>query len=80
MLSMGAAFCIRVTAVVSNIVRYGDRSEPKYGLEPRFEALTQFVKSPNSSRGVMIKAITPPPQQDYITDNLRMILYLWMIL
>ena len=77
---MGAAFCIRVTPVVSNIVRYGDRSKPKCGLEPRFEALPQFGKSPNSSRGVMAKAITPPPQQDYITDNLRMILYLWMIL
>ena len=38
-----------------------ERSEPKSGLEPRFEALTQFVKSPNTPGGVMAKAITPLP-------------------
>jgi len=33
------------------------------GLAPRLEALPQFGKSPSSPRGVMAKAITPPPQQ-----------------
>ena len=42
---------------------YADRSEPKGGLEPRFEALPKTGKSPNTPGGVMAKAITPHPQQ-----------------
>ena len=30
-------------------------------------------ESPNSSRGVMAKAITPPPLLDYFSDNLRLV-------
>ena len=41
---------------------YADRLEPKFGLDPRFEALPQTGKSPNSPGGVMAKAITPHPQ------------------
>jgi len=39
-----------------------DRPEPKSGLEPRFEALPQNGKSPNTPGGVMAEAITPLPQ------------------
>ncbi|ALB28180.1 hypothetical protein JP39_01610 [Companilactobacillus heilongjiangensis] len=42
---------------------YADRSEPKNGLEPRFEALPKTGKSPNTPGGVMAKAITPHPQR-----------------
>ena len=48
---------------ISKFYRYGDRFEPECGLEPRLEALPQFGQSPSSPRGVMAKAITPPPQQ-----------------
>ena len=48
---------------ISKFYRYGDRFEPKCGLEPKLEALPQFDQSPSSPRGVMAKAITPPPQQ-----------------
>jgi len=41
---------------------YADRSEPKSGLEPRFEALPKTGKSPNAPGGVVAKAITPHPQ------------------
>ena len=41
---------------------YADRPEPKSGLEPRFEALPQTGKSPNTPGGVIAKAITPQPQ------------------
>ena len=61
--------------VVSNVVRYGDRSEPKCGLDPRLEALPKTGKSPSSSRGVTAEAVTPPPLLDYITDGRR--LWFW---
>ncbi len=56
---------------------YADRIEPQYGLEPRFEALPQFGKSPNTPGGVMAKAITPlsqlvnvlSPSELFITNN-----------
>ncbi len=61
---------------------YAERSEPQFGLEPRFEALPQFGKSPNTSGGVMAKAITPLPQlvnilspsELFITNNQTIIL------
>jgi len=37
--------------------------------------LRKVRESQNSPRGVMAKAITPPPQQDYITDNLRRFIF-----
>ncbi len=37
-----------------------ERSEPKYGLEPRFEALTQFVKSPNTPGGIRTEDSSRP--------------------
>ena len=58
--------------VVSNIVLLWDRLEPKYGLDPRFEALPKPGKSPKSPRGVRTKALTPPPQQAKITDTFRL--------
>jgi len=41
------------------------------GLAPRFESLPKFGKYPNSSRGVMAKAITPPPQLSILLKEER---------
>ena len=48
---------------------YADRPEPKNGLEPRFEALPQTGKSPNTPGGVTAKAVTPHPQRVYILSS-----------
>ncbi len=44
-------------------ISYAERSEPKSGLEPRFEALPKTGKSPNTPGGVTALAVTPQPQQ-----------------
>ena len=36
---------------------YADRPEPKFGLEPRFEALPKTGKSPNTPGNIMADAI-----------------------
>jgi len=48
---------------------YAGRSEPKNGLEPRFEALPKTGKSPNAPGGVTAKAATPHPQRVYILSS-----------
>ncbi|WP_169751870.1 hypothetical protein [Companilactobacillus heilongjiangensis] len=50
-----------------------ERFEPKFGLEPRFEALPQFGKSPKSSCGVRAKALTPLSLHLIFSANLRLV-------
>ena len=65
---------------LEHCTRSADRSEPQYGLEPRFEALPKFGKSPNSPGGVMAKAITPHPQRVQCSNPFRLIyIYIYAI-
>jgi len=52
------------------------RTGPSQGLVPRFEALPQTGKSPNTPGGVMAKAITPHLQPVNISQSFRLALVL----